>query len=176
MNQPKSLIEFKKLTHAHYISHTMANQSMDNTSKEIAKMKEMNLEGVFQVGSEDIERKAVAEMPTKYALSAMEKNGLFSQFIAHGTIVLIYELWNGDYRSKIAKDLKCTTNEVMCDVMGDLRHIRNWITHNNSVADEKINNLNVLKWPKTKGSFIITGKEMNDIQLAINTMQVYLKK
>lgn len=176
MNQPKSLIEFKQLTHAYHIAHTMANHGMDNTSKEISEMDGMNIEGVFQVGSKDIERKAVAEIPTKYALSGMEKNGPFSQLIAHGIIVLIYELWNEDYRSKIAKEMGCKTNEVMCDIMGDLRYIRNWITHNGSNADNKIKNLAVLKWPKEEGPFTIKSEEMNDIQLAINTMQIYLKK
>lgn len=176
MKQPKALIEFKKLTHVYYIAHTMANHGMSNTANEIAGMDAMNPEGVFQVGTKDIERKAVAEIPTKFALSGMEKNGPFSQLIAHGIIVLIYELWNEDYRSKIAKELGCKTNEVICDVMGDLRHIRNWITHNGSIADNKIKDLTVLKWPSKKGPFAIKSEEINEIQLAINLMQVYRKK
>lgn len=176
MNQPIALIEFKKLTHAYHIAHTMANYGMDNTGKEISEMDGMNPEGVFQVGSKDIERNAVAEIPTKYALSGMVKNGPFSQLIAHGIIVLIYELWNEDYRSRIAKEISCKTNEVMCDVMGDLRHIRNWITHNGSIADSKVRNLTKMKWPSKVGPFSAKSEEMNDIQLAVNSMQVHIKK
>jgi len=105
----------------------------------------------------------------------MVKDGLFSQIIAHGIIVLIYELWNGEYRSKIAKEIKCNTNDVMCDAIGDLGYIRNWIVHDGAVADNKVNKLVVLKWPKEEGQFIAKTEEMKDIQLAINTMTVYLK-
>ncbi len=175
MTQPSSLIEFKKLTHTYHIAHAMANYGMDNTRKELSEMEGMNPEGLFQVGSKDIERKGVAEIPTKCALTGMEKNGPFSQLIAHGIIVLIYELWNEDYRSKIAKEVGCKTNELMCDVMGDLRHIRNWIVHNESVADKKVNEFSVLKWPSERGPFSTKSEEISGIQLAINSMQVYVK-
>lgn len=116
---------------------------MSNTEKDISKMDGMNPEGLFQVGNGPPGKgaPAIAEIPTKFALSGMTKNGPFSQLIAHGIIVLIYELWNEDYRSKVAKEIGCETNDVMCDVMGDLRLIRNWITHDGSTADKKVNNI-----------------------------------
>lgn len=130
--------------------------------------------GEFQagIGPPGPDAAAIAEIPTKFALTGMKKNGPFSQLIAHGIIVLEYELWNEDYRSKIAEELGWNTNDVMCD----LRLIRHWITHNGSKADNKLENLKVLHWPKETGPFAATQVEMDEIQLAINTMCIYQRK
>ena len=47
---------------------------------------------------------------------------------------LVYDRWEGDYHHRIAAILGCAHGEVRCDVMGDLRRIRNDITHNRGVA------------------------------------------
>ncbi|WP_415905649.1 hypothetical protein ACMXYW_06570 [Neptuniibacter sp. QD48_55] len=175
-NQPQSLVEFKKISHAYHIAYSMASHGMLKTKTDLENLEGMNPEGLFQVGNGPPEKgKTIAEIPTKFALSGMDKNGPFSQLIANGIIVLLYELWNEDYRSKISDELGCATNEVMCDVMGDLRLIRNWITHAGSCADTKIKNLKVLKWPNQEGPFVATQIEMDAIQLEINTMNVYTK-
>lgn len=173
MSQPKALIEFKKITHAYFIAYCMANYGMSNTAGKLAAMEGMNPKGLFQVGQGGAKKKAIAEIPIKYALLGMVHDGPFSQIIAHAYIVFVYELWNGDYRTKIAYEIGCETNKIMCDVMGDLRLIRNWIVHDRAKADKKIKNLSVLKWPNTEGPFIAKSRELEEIQLAINTMQVY---
>jgi len=105
----------------------------------------------------------------------MKKDGLFSQLIAHGLICWLYSLWDEDYREKIATELGEKKNNLYCDVMGDIRIIRNIILHNNAVADSRINNLKIITWIN-EGAIVFSSESMQSIQEAINTMSVYSNK
>jgi hypothetical protein len=173
MKQPDSLISFKRITHAYHVAYTLSNVGMKNLLKEVKEMEGVNPDGMFQIGEGDENKLGISEIPTKMAFAGMEKDGPNSQLIAHGLIVLIYETWNESYRSKIASELGWKTNEVMCDVMGDVRVIRNWIAHNGSVADGDVSKLKALKWPNETGPFAFKSDNMKNLQLALNTMQIY---
>jgi len=170
------LKEFKKLVHGYYIAHTMANYGMSQVAINIVAMEGYNPSGLFQVGAKDVDSKAWAEIENKLAIEGMTKDGPFSQMVAHGILVLIYELWNDNYRALIAKELNCKLNELYCDVMGDLRLIRHWIAHNNSIADNKVKKFKTLSWPNKEGRFFYTSNEMQNLQIAINQMTVYINK
>jgi len=174
MSQPESLLEYRRLTNAFYTAYWVSNVSMKNFA---AKLIEINLDmdGHFQIGlPPDVDNDPVSELKGKDALNGMKINGLFSQLIAKGLIVWVYALWE-DYRKKIAKELDVETNDVCCDLMGDVRIIRNWITHDNAEADAKVSDLKVLDWPNEEGPIVITIKEMQELKMAINSMSVYVK-
>lgn len=173
--QPKELIKFKRVTHAVYTAYSMSNLGMQRIADELKGMKEMNPEGLFQIGSSYLKRKAVSEIKTKDALIGLEKNGPFSQLVAFGMITWIFAMWEEEYRKKIADELNVQKNDILCDIMGDLRFFRNWIVHNNGIANKDVKKLISLNWLKEGDPIIITTNEMGNIQEAINTMQVYLK-
>lgn len=178
MDQPKTLIEFKRVTHAFHTAYCMANAGMSYIADDIEKMDGYNPEGKFQIGEKDetfSSRTAVAEMGNKEALDGMRKNGPFSQIIAHGIITWVYSLWNEVYREKIAAELSKDTNDIMCDVMGDIRIIRNFIVHDHAVASKKVDELTALDWVK-EGPLVFVDEHMTKIQQSINTMNVYLKE
>lgn len=178
MTQPKSLIEFKRVTHAFHAAYCMANAGMSYISSDIENMDGYNPDGRFQIGQKDetfSHRTAVAEMRNKEAVDGMRKNGPFSQIIAHGIIIWVYSLWNEEYRKKIAEELGKETNDIMCDVMGDIRILRNFIVHDYAVASQKVENLTTLNWIK-EGPLVFVDEDMTKIQKAINTMRIYLKE
>lgn len=177
MSQPNSLIEFKRTTHAFYTAYCMANAGMSYIATDIEKMEGYNPDGKFQIGEKDENfdsRTAVAEMKNSHAVDGMRKNGPFSQIIAHGVINWVYSLWNEEYRGKVAKELGVKTNDVLCDVMGDLRIIRNFIVHENAMADKRVTQLITINWI-SEGSLVLVSDDMTRIQEAINRMNVYLK-
>ena len=180
--QPKELIRFKRATHAVYTAYSLSNYGMyqlgedikKHLGKDIKKMDFTNLEGVFQIGSSDLEKEALSEMKTKDVLLWMEKNGPFSQLIGHGLIVWIFAYWEELYRGKIADEIGVVKNRIMSDVMGDIRIIRNSIVHNNGIVNKDFKKLKIFTWIKAGEPILITTEEMMKIQKALNTMQVYL--
>lgn len=148
----------------------MSNFGMQKVATEIENMEGYNPDGVFQIGAPDKQgkRQAFAQLGNDHAVDGMKKDGLFSQLIAHGLICWLYSLWDEDYREKIATELGEKKNNLYCDVMGDIRIIRNIILHNNAVADSRINKLRVLTWVK-KGVIVFTGESMQSIQESINS-------
>ncbi len=173
--QPKELIKFKKVTHGVYTAYSMSNFGMQKVADELNGMEEMNPDGLFQIGSKDLKRKAISEIKTKHALNGLKENGPFSQLIAFGMITWIFAMWEEEYRKKIANELNVQKADILCDVMGDLRFFRNWIVHNNGFANKDVKKLVTLNWLKNGDPIVITSDEMGTIQEAINTMQVYLK-
>ena len=175
--QPEKLLEFKRVTHVIYATYTMSNWGMQRMATEIKNTEGYNPDGVFQIGTPDKDgnRQVFAQLGNDPAVKGMKKDGLFSQLIAHGLICWLYSLWDEGYREKIATELGEKKNALCCDVMGDIRIIRNLILHNNAVADSRISNLKVLTWVE-EGVIVFTGESMQSIQEAINTMSVYSNK
>lgn len=153
----------------------MANHGMNSIAEEIEAIDGYNPEGKFQIGEKDPNfdtRTAVSEMKNSMAVDGMRKNGPFSQIIAHGILNWIYSMWNEEFRSKIGVELGWETNDVMCDVMGDIRLLRNFIVHDGGIATSKVTQLKVLTWIK-EGPLVLLADDMTNIQEAVNTMSVY---
>lgn len=155
----------------------MANSGMGYIASDLENMEGYNPDGKFQIGEKDEtfdSRTAVAEMKNSQAIDGMRKNGPFSQIIAHGILNWIYSLWDEEYREKIATELGEDTNNIMCDVVGDIRLLRNFIIHHKAIADERVNKLKVLTWV-SEGPLVLISEDMTRIQEAINTMNIYLR-
>lgn len=177
MSQPKSLVEFKRTTQAFHTAYCMANAGMGYIATDIENLEGYNPDGKFQIGEKDEtfdSRTAVAEMKNSQAVDGMRKNGPFSQIIAHGIINWIYSLWDEEYREKIASELGKSTNDIMSDVMGDVRIVRNFIVHHNAIADKRVKKLKSLTWI-SEGPLVLINEDMTRIQEAINTMSIYLR-
>jgi len=63
--------------------------------------------------------------------------GKFEDFYAKAFIVLVYSLWEEYFRVKIAEKIPIDKNQIKCNLMGDMRLIRHYIAHNNSVVNDK---------------------------------------
>lgn len=47
---------------------------------------------------------------------------------------MVYDRWEDDYRHRFANEMKCAHGQAMCDAIGDLRHLRNVVTHSKGIA------------------------------------------
>ena len=95
------------------------------------------LEGNTYIAGEYPERNylMVARIGTSELIEAMRPGGEFEDLNAKGLIVLIYTLWEDSARKKLSKvfGLK-DKNQIKCDLMGDVRLLRNMIVHRTDKA------------------------------------------
>ena len=90
-------------------------------------------------------------------------------------VVLVYALWEENYRQKIADAIGVAKDAIACNLMGELRHVRNWIVHDNSVAPHdgrtKCPMLTQL-WEFAPGELAITDKMLHPLMEQINALRV----
>jgi hypothetical protein len=59
------------------------------------------------------------------------------RLLSHIFIVFLFELWEEEYRLRIATWLSIEKNELTLPILGDLRHLRNAVLHHRGVLTEK---------------------------------------
>ena len=178
MTQPESLIAFKRSTHVFYTAYILSGYGMSEWAINLENREEYNPDGLFQIGrgrDDDRNRIAISEMRNGDVVNGLRAFGGFSQIIALGFITWTYSLWEGTYRAKIASEIGANVNDVMCDVMGDIRTIRNWIAHNNAIADDA-SKIKTLPYPIEKGPMVFTIDRIHELQDFINKMEIHIQQ
>jgi hypothetical protein len=66
--------------------------------------------------------------------SAADHNGWLQQWLTDAWIALIFARWESHYRPEFARAHGLDVASVQCDVIGDLRHLRNDVIHHAGVA------------------------------------------
>jgi hypothetical protein len=61
-------------------------------------------------------------------------------------LVMVYQLWDSEFRAAIATELGLSREEVTVPIMGDIRLIRNAILHNAARADRSCERIQVLRF------------------------------
>ena len=67
-------------------------------------------------------------------LTNLEHDGVSSLYLGWAWVTLVFDRWEDDFRGRFARKMNCHRNDVMCDAMGDVRHIRNDVTHSKGKA------------------------------------------
>lgn len=79
-------------------------------------------------------------------ISENSPNGINYKQLSFSVIVFLFTYWDDEIRPRLAVARGVSPNEIMCDIMGDLRCIRNSILHSKGVfKDEWHKKLKVLK-------------------------------
>ena len=109
-------------------------------------------------------------------LKGLEEGGEFESQHARAFVVLIYHLWDEKCRPAIGKLLSVDPKkQVRCDLMGDLRLVRNLIIHNDSVVPQGFaNRLTMLQeiWNLQPGELKLTEKMIHSLMEQINAIRV----
>ena len=72
----------------------------------------------------------LANVPVDSVIEAFSEAGDFERLYAKAFVVFTYQIWEEVARPKIATALKVEKPEyVTADLMGDWRHLRNWLVH-----------------------------------------------
>jgi hypothetical protein len=88
-------------------------------------------------------------------LKNTELGGICSRYLGWSWVTLVYDRWDDDFRHRFAHKMGCSHKQLKCDLMGDLRHLRNDISHNKGMAtSEHSGQCRILKDWFTVGNFI----------------------
>ncbi len=173
---PYALEKFKDTAKRFHSSYHLANiglsklAEIDYSDEKISGGKTQTL---FDVESGQV----ISEFPLVQLRAGMKLDGPISQIVAHGILCWIFVAWNDNARKEIALELGVSTNQVQCDVMGDIRIIRNAIAHDFATLGKDVEKLKELTWFKFRpGRLVLTSSDMGKIQLAINKMTIRIKE
>jgi len=123
----------------------------------------------------DDDNSIISALPNFHLIKGMKVDGPISQVIAHGILSWIYFAWENRFRKNIANELSVQKDDVMSDLMGDIKLLRDKIAHNFAFLDKDLKKLKVINWLKP-GHIILRTKDMNKIQSLINKMEVHVLK
>ena len=80
----------------------------------------------------------LARVPVNSVVEAFAEAGDFERLYAKAFVVFTHQIWEEVTRPKIAEALKVEKPEhVKADLMGDWRHLRNWLVHRNKETEKK---------------------------------------
>lgn len=123
-----------------------------------------------------------SEMSTKISTKKLQQNlaegGEFEGQMAKMTLVYIYHQWEEYFRGKIADAMSIEKKVVKCDLMADVRRIRNNIVHKHSVVDQStIERLKILTniWTIEVGTLEISIDMMDALTRAINAIRIKIE-
>ena len=168
----KSLEEFKDFTQRVHSSYSLANHSLELLAEKIQSADGYDNNENYKT-LDDESGQVISVIPNFHIIKGLKKDGPISQVIAHGLLSWVYFGWENRFRPMIAKELGVSNNEVMSDLMGDIKILRHKIAHNLGFLDKDIKKLKIINWLK-QGHIILKTDDMNKIQLKINNMDVYV--
>ncbi|MCW3170665.1 hypothetical protein OMO38_19215 [Chryseobacterium sp. 09-1422] len=93
-----------------------------------------------------------------------KEHGFYQMIMAGNTIVMIYNLWEDNYRTIFAKCLGYTNKtDLKNNLFGDLGKIRNAIVHNHYKRTSDIDKLEILGFLFPNDRFILDSFAVHDI-------------
>ncbi|GEM_PF-2918947 len=103
-----------------------------------------------------------------------KEHGFYQMIMAGSTIVMIYNLWEDNYRGIFAKCLgHQNKNDFKNSLFGDLGKIRNAIIHNNYKRTSDIDKLEILKSLFPNNEFILDSFTVHSIYInALKTLEL----
>lgn len=176
----KILEEFRSNCHEQSIIFDIANlgkhQWLNNHKHLLEKSKDNKISfgSNFPNAYQSPGKSTTSEMTIKDLLENLKPGGEFENQLAKMLIVFIYHLWEENCRDKIAGSLSISKNQIECDLMGDIRHIRNSIIHRNSdVRQEDLNHLKMLSqiWNLDPGKLLISNSMIHSLMEQINALR-----
>lgn len=101
---------------------------------------------------------------TEKEIEEATEHGYYQRLMAGSFLAMIYNVWEDNYRDKIAKCLGYEKkNDLKSDVFGDLAKIRHEITHNKFNRSSKIDKLLVFGYLFKNDTFILDSLTVNEI-------------
>ena len=94
-------------------------------SETVQRDKPFTLSNLYPNGEERV----LVQVPGDMVIDAFSRGGSFELAYTKAFIVFAYHTWDEAARRKIASALKVKFTDVKSDLMGEWRHLRNWIIH-----------------------------------------------
>ncbi len=103
-------------------------------------------------------------------------NGKNYQIIAGLCLTMIYDYWENYYRGKIAEEYGVNKDDIVWDIMGDLKYFRHSIIHHQGIAISEIKNCKRLKWFKKGEKINLDKDQMEDVVREIKRISFKIKE
>ncbi len=121
-------------------------------------------------------RSTLSATTVKRLLELLEPEGEYEDLVAKTIVVFIYQLWDEEYRYKIANSLSIKSKDMVeCTLMGEIRHIRHAIVHKHSVVKQKtVDQLRMLPhiWTIKAGKLLLTSAMIHALMEQINAIRI----
>ncbi|MCY4047686.1 MAG: hypothetical protein OXF42_06260 [Candidatus Dadabacteria bacterium] len=175
--------EFRTACHKQYIAFYCAVTGRNlahEKFKELAKSRDNRLfvGTQFPNAEQQPGHSCIAQLKISELLDRLVSGGEFESEHAKALIVMIFSLWEENYRHSIAEAMSVRKNQVSCALMNDIRHVRNCILHDNGiVSDGFADKLNLLSqiWKITSGELRITRGMLHSLMEQINALRVKIE-
>ena len=103
-------------------------------SETVSRDKPFTLSNVYPNG----EQRVLIQVPGDRVIDAFSRGGAFELAYIKASVVFAYHTWEEAARPKIASALRVKAKEVKSDLMGEWRHLRNWIIHTSEENKENM--------------------------------------
>ena len=176
------LEEFRSACHKYYFAFFQATLGYKYQRERFVQiMKPANYENRVSAGStppgskQSPGRSTIAEMTQGELLNGLEDGGLFEDHVAKSLVVVIYHLWNEYYRPRIAKAVSAEPNQVVCELLGDIRKVRNLIIHESSILPDSFSDALVFLpqiWSFESTELTITRDMVHSLMEQLNALRL----
>jgi hypothetical protein len=100
------------------------------------------------------------------------RDGSYVDLISKSVLVSIFSTWDEFYRPKLAKIAGVKTNSVACDILGEIRIVRNVIVHGNSNISKQKSKLKILSKLFVDDEIRFNGQNTFDLFKLFKTIEV----
>jgi len=116
------------------------------------------------------DRPSAAVVKVRDVMANCRKDSAYSDVVRKSILVTMYAEWDENFRQRVADSIGASTKDnVYCDVIGDIRYIRNWIVHRQSRPDYRLKKLKVIQWDLVEDEPMnITGDMFEHLMECIN--------
>lgn len=124
-----------------YAAYCFSIQGMNDAAKTFKKSrpnKGSSTQRLFIGEGAPGEADYIAVVNVNNIIERSKKFGDFEDIISKQTFFYIYTIWDVKYRKLMAKELNTETRNIKCDILGDVRLLRNEIAHKNATLSKEI--------------------------------------
>ncbi len=174
MNQSQALHEFRKQCQKYYICYAFSSLGLKERADKFVRLNPDRSKNAHVGTGHPDYGQWHGSMNIGDLIDSSQKNGDFPNQIAKSFICAIYSLWDELYRHEIAIENGCKQKQVMSDLMGDLRQIRNCVIHKKSKITNEQGKIKELKWVLQPGEIVISENMFQTLINQINDMKVVI--
>lgn len=117
-----------------------------------------------------------ARMTQGQLLEALVPNGDFDSVLCRSLLVFLYSRWEESYRKSLAETSGVAKSCIWCDLMGEVRKVRNFLVHrNNRVPKHMEYSFEVLPWKELRGHWELTPEMFTSFMEQANSLEVRIE-
>jgi len=170
------LAEFQAACQSYFACFALANMGMKTFSEQLSKVPGPKDATVFLSAEDPTKRKATATMTIGELLNFAAPDGHFTDTLAKSMLVRIFTAWEEYYRPMFAEAIGVDDpDRVKCDLLGDLRLIRNCIVHAKSVITNEHIRIKVLAWHLSPGQLLVTDAMFTQFIEQTHRLHIYVR-